>query len=126
MVLLNSLFGGDPPGAVRDLSSRGSLASAHEAMRDSVRNQVTARGWFRKVPSAAATSSVSFGVIAIAVFAAFAVGAWVLLLLIPLLPIIITVAVIRYQAPARSAHCRRSRCLRPGRGLQDLSRNGGG
>ena len=96
MVLLNSLFGGDPPGAVRDLSAKGSLASAHEAMRDSVRNQVTARGWFRKVPSAAARS-ISFGVIAIAVFAAFAVGAWVLLLLIPLLPIIITVAVIRYK-----------------------------
>ena len=95
MVLLTSLFGGDPPGAVRDLSSRGSLTSAHEAMRASVRNQVAARGWFRKVPSAAATSSVSFGVIAVAVFAAFAVGAWVLLLLIPLLPIIITVAVIR-------------------------------
>jgi uncharacterized protein (TIGR04222 family) len=96
MVLLNSLFGGDPPGAVKDLSAKGSLASAHEAMRDSVRNQVTARGWFRKVPSAAARS-VSFGVIAIAVFAAFAVGAWVLLLLIPLLPIIITVAVIRFK-----------------------------
>jgi uncharacterized protein (TIGR04222 family) len=97
MVLLNSLFGGDPPGAVRDLSTRGSLASAHEAMRDSVRSQVTARGWFRKVPSAAATSSVGFGVIALAVFAAFAVGAWVLLLLVPLLPIIITVAVIRFK-----------------------------
>jgi uncharacterized protein (TIGR04222 family) len=96
MVLLNSLFGGDPPGAVRDLSAKGSLASAHEAMRDSVRNQVSARGWFRKVPSAAARS-VSFGVIAIAVFAAFVVGAWVLLLLIPLLPIIITVAVIRFK-----------------------------
>ncbi len=96
MVLLNSLFGGDPPGAVRDLSAKGSLASAHEAMRDSVRNQVTAHGWFRKVPSAAARS-VSFGVIAIGVFAAFAVGAWVLLLLIPLLPIIITVAVIRFK-----------------------------
>ena len=95
MVLLTSLFDGDPPGAVRDLSSRGSLTSAHEAMRASVRNQVATRGWFRKVPSATATSSVSFGVIAIAVFAAFAVGAWVLLLLLPLLPIIITVAVIR-------------------------------
>jgi uncharacterized membrane protein YgcG len=95
MVLLTSLFDGDPPGAMRDLSSRGSLTSAHEAMRASVRNQVATRGWFRKVPSATATSSVSFGVIAIAVFAAFAVGAWVLLLLLPLLPIIITVAVIR-------------------------------
>jgi uncharacterized membrane protein YgcG len=95
IVLLTSLFGGDPPGAVRDLSSRGSLTSAHEAMRAAVRNQVAARGWFRKVPSATATRSVGFGVIAVAVFAAFAVGAWVLLLLIPLLPIVITVAVIR-------------------------------
>jgi uncharacterized membrane protein YgcG len=97
MVLLTNLFGGDPPGAVRDLSAKGSLASAHQAMQASVRNQVTARGWFRKVPSAAATSSVTFGMIALGVFLAFAVGAWVLLLLIPLLPIIITVAVIRYK-----------------------------
>ena len=95
MVLLTSLFDGEPPGAVRDLSARGSMASAHEPMRDSVRNQVASRGWFRKVPSAAATGGFGFGVIAIGVFAAFAVGAWVLLLLIPLLPIIITVAVIR-------------------------------
>jgi uncharacterized membrane protein YgcG len=64
-------------------------------MRDSVRNQVTSRGWFRKVPSAAATSSLGFGLIAVAVFASFAVGFWLLLVLIPLLPIIITLAVIR-------------------------------
>jgi uncharacterized membrane protein len=66
-------------------------------MRDSVRNQVTARGWFRKVPSATATSSFGFGAIAFAVFGAFALGAWVLWLLVPLLPIIITVAVIRFK-----------------------------
>jgi uncharacterized membrane protein len=89
---------------VRDLSAPGSLASAHEQMRDSVRNQVAARGWFRKVPSAAGTSSLGVAVIAIALFAALAVGFWiawarelprVLLLLIPLSPIIITLAVIR-------------------------------
>jgi uncharacterized membrane protein YgcG len=95
MVLLTSLFDGEPPGAVRDLSGRGSMADAHQRMRDSVRNQVTSRGWFRKVPSAAAAGSFGFGIIAIAVFAAFAVGFWLLLLLIPLLPIIITLAVIR-------------------------------
>jgi uncharacterized membrane protein YgcG len=104
MVLLTNLFDGEPPGAVRDLSAAGSLASAHEQMRDSVRNQVAARGWFRKVPSAAATSSLGVALIALAVFAALAVGFWiawarelprVLLLLIPLLPIIITLAVIR-------------------------------
>jgi uncharacterized protein (TIGR04222 family) len=95
MVLLTNLFDGEPPGAVKDLSAAGSLASAHEQMRDSVRNQVASRGWFRKVPSAAATSSFGFGVIVIAIFGSFAVGFWLLLLLLPLLPIVITLAVIR-------------------------------
>src|SRR6187200_1340074 len=95
MVLLTSLFDGQPPGAVKDLSAPGSMADAHEQMRDSVRNQVPSRGWFRKVPSAAATSSFGFGIIAIAIFASFAVGFWLLLLLIPLLTIVITLAVIR-------------------------------
>jgi uncharacterized protein (TIGR04222 family) len=95
MVLLTALFEGDPPGAVKDLSAPGSMANAHEQMRDSVRNQVASRGWFRKVPSAAATSGFGFGLIAIGVFASFAVGFWLLLLLIPLLPIVITLAVIR-------------------------------
>ena len=36
-----------------------------------------------------------FGIIAIAIFAAFAVGFWLLLILFPLLPIVITLAVIR-------------------------------
>jgi uncharacterized protein (TIGR04222 family) len=95
MVLLTALFEGEPAGAVKDLSAPGSMASAHEQMRDSVRNQVASRGWFRKVPSAAATSGFGFGLIAIGVFASFAVGFWLLLLLIPLLPIVITLAVIR-------------------------------
>src|SRR4029450_11760380 len=95
MVLLTNLFDGEPPGAVRDLSAPGSLASAHEQMRDSVRNQVASRGWFRRMPSAAATSSLGFGVIVIGIFASFAVGFWLLLLLLPLLPIVITLAVIR-------------------------------
>jgi uncharacterized membrane protein YgcG len=95
MVLLTTLFDGQPPGAVKDLSAQGSMTHAHERMRDSVRNQVTARGWFRKVPSAAATSSFGFGLIVIAIFASFAVGFWLLLLCIPLLPIVITLAVIR-------------------------------
>ena len=44
--LLTSLFDGEPSGAERDLSEPGSIASAHEQMQDSVRNQVAARGWF--------------------------------------------------------------------------------
>jgi uncharacterized membrane protein YgcG len=94
MVLLTSLFEGEPPGALKDLSAPGSMADAHERMRDSVRNQVTSRGWFRKVPSAA-TGGLGFGLIVIAIFASFAVGFWLLLLCIPLLPILITLAVIR-------------------------------
>jgi uncharacterized membrane protein YgcG len=97
MVLLTSLFDGRPPGAERSLSTQGSLLDAHTKMRDSVRNQVTARGWFRKVPSASATSSFGFGTIALVVFGAFAVGVWVLWVLVPLLPIIITLAVIRFK-----------------------------
>jgi uncharacterized membrane protein YgcG len=97
MVLLTSLFDGEPPGATRSLSTRGSLLDAHNKMRDSVRNQVTDRGWFRKVPSATTTSSFGFGTIALVVFGAFALGAWVLWVLVPLLPIIITVAVIRFK-----------------------------
>ncbi len=95
MVLLTRLFDGEPPGAVRDLSGRGSMLGAHQAMEKSVRNQVTARGWFRKVPSATSTGSFGFGAIVLAIFGAFSLGAWVLWLLVPLLPIIITVAVIR-------------------------------
>ncbi|HSU35089.1 MAG TPA: DUF2207 domain-containing protein [Propionibacteriaceae bacterium] len=95
MVLLTNLFGGQPPGATVDLSERGSMLSAHQAMQTSVRNQVAERGWFRKVPSGTATGSAGFGVIALGVFGAFTLGAWVLWILIPLLPIIITIAVIR-------------------------------
>ncbi len=95
MVLLTSLFNGEPPGAVRDLSEQGSLQSAHRRMQASVRNQVAARGWFRKVPGAAAAHSFGFGSIVIAIIAAFTIGAWVLWILVPLLPVIITVLVIR-------------------------------
>jgi uncharacterized membrane protein len=64
-------------------------------MQTSVRNQVTARGWFRKVPSANTTGGFGFGALMFIVFGAFAIGAWVLWVLVPLLPILITVAVIR-------------------------------
>jgi len=95
MVLLTALFDGQPPGTTTDLSERGSMLNAHQELQTSVRNQVSARGWFRKVPSAAATSSFGFGGIAVLAFIAFSAGASVLLVLIPLLPIIITIAVIR-------------------------------
>jgi len=95
MVLLTNLFQGRPPGSVVDLSRRGSMLAAHRAMQTSVINQVAARGWFRKVPSATATGSAGFGSIALVVFAAFAFGSFALLLLIPLLPALVTYLVIR-------------------------------
>jgi uncharacterized membrane protein YgcG len=95
MVLLTSLFHGEPPGTVADLSAPGSMANAHREVQTSVRNQVASRGWFRKVPSARAAHSFGIGFIALVVFGAFGLSAWLLLLLVPLLPVIITVAVIR-------------------------------
>jgi uncharacterized membrane protein YgcG len=95
MVLLTSLFHGEPSGTVADLSAPGSMANAHRELQTSVRNQVASRGWFRKVPSARAAHSFGFGFVALVVFAAFGLSAWLLLLLVPLLPVIITVAVIR-------------------------------
>ncbi len=95
MVLLNSIFGGLPPGASVDLSKPGSMLAAHTAMVASVRNQVTARGWFRKVPSATTSGSFGFGGIALVVFGAFALGSWVLWVALPLLPILLTIAVVR-------------------------------
>ena len=95
MVLLTSLFSGQPPGATVDLSTQGSLTRAHRAMQTSVINQVTARRWFRKVPSATAAGSVSFGAVVVVAFVAFQLGAAVLLVLLPLVPILITVLVIR-------------------------------
>lgn len=97
MVLLTAIFGGAAPGTVIDLSAQGSMTSAHDRMRTSVRNQVTSRGWFRKVPSAAGAGNVGFGAIVLIGMAAFVLGWVVLLLLIPLLPILVTVAIIRIK-----------------------------
>ncbi len=97
MVLLTSLFGGQPPGAEVDLGKRGSMLAAHKALVDSVRSQVTSRGWFRKVPSATATGSFGFVAVAAVAFGAFSIGAVLLWVLLPLLPIIITIAVIRVK-----------------------------
>ncbi|HEX8511051.1 MAG TPA: DUF2207 domain-containing protein, partial [Propionibacteriaceae bacterium] len=97
MVLMTRLFDGGVPGTVVDLSSPGTLQPAHLAMRDSVISQVAERGWFRKVPSAAAAQGIGFGGIAIAAFILFQLGPVLLLLLIPLIPILITVAVIRVK-----------------------------
>jgi uncharacterized membrane protein YgcG len=95
MVLLNSLFGGQPPGAVKDLSVQGSMSAAHEAMQAEVRSQVEARGWFRQIPKAKASRNFGFGSIVAVGVLGFAFSKVLFLLLIPLVPIAITVAVVR-------------------------------
>lgn len=95
MVLLTSLFAGQPPGATQDLSTQGSLLEAHHQLQTSVRNQVASRGWFRQVPPSTAGKSLGFGVIALLIFGGFALTPWLLLLIVPALPIVITLAVIR-------------------------------
>ncbi|HYP46311.1 MAG TPA: DUF2207 domain-containing protein [Propionibacteriaceae bacterium] len=97
MALLTHLFESQPPGAVVDLSAPGSLQPAHEAMRDSVISQVATRGWFREVPSATAARGIGIGGIAIGAFILFSLGPWLLLALVPLLPILITIAVVRFK-----------------------------
>jgi uncharacterized membrane protein YgcG len=95
MVLLNKLFDGQPPGSSVDLSAPGSLQPAHNAMRDSVISQVASRGWFTKVPSAVATRSIGIGGLVVIAFVLFHIGAALVFLLVPLLPVIITIAVVR-------------------------------
>lgn len=95
MALLNGIFHGDPPGTVVDLGSQGSMLTAHEAMDAAVRQQVTARGWFTKVPSGRSTRGLGLGFVALVIFGALHAGLWALLLAVALLPIIITVAVVR-------------------------------
>lgn len=95
MVLMTRLFDGQPPGTSVDLSVPGSLEPAHRALRDSVISQVASRGWFRKVPSVAAARGIGFGGVAVVAFILFQIGAALLWVLLPLLPVIITVVILR-------------------------------
>ena len=95
MALLNGIFRGDPPGTVVDLGAQGSMLQAHQDMDAAVRAQVAARGWFTKVPTGKATGGLGLGIAALAVFGIVHAGLWALLLAAALLPVIITVVVVR-------------------------------
>ena len=84
-----------------------------------MRNQVASRGWFRKVPSATAAHGLGFGFIVFIVIAAFGISAWLLLPLVPLLPVIITIAVIRAKLK-RGQRTADGRACATGRRVQDL------
>ncbi len=94
-VLLDGIFHGAGPGAAERLSSRGGLHDAHTAMAQSVRNEVSARGWFSTVPSGRAAKGVGLiGVVAVGFILWHIAPALVFLLLLGL-PVVITVAVVR-------------------------------
>ena len=97
MALLNGIFRGDPPGTVVDLGSQGSMLQAHQDMDAAVRQQVAARGWFTKVPGKKTTTGLGFGVVALAFFGIVHAGLWALLLAAALLPVVITVAVVKHK-----------------------------
>ena len=81
MVLLTSLFDGEPPGAARDLSEPRQLGGGARA---NARFRPQPGRLARLVPQSALGRSAGgfgFGIIAIAIFAAFAVGFWLLLML---------------------------------------------
>lgn len=96
--LLNNLFGGAPPGAVVDLSGRGSMLSSHKAMIKAVRQQVRRRRWFTAMPKRA--GKVGFGVAiiwAILFFvlqAGFHLNLTMVAVLIPIVSLLITWGVI--------------------------------
>jgi len=92
-VLMTELFHGQPPGAEVTLGSRGTLTGAHTAMVTAVRNQVTARGWFRKVPGSGKIGGAASGGIGCLVFVGF-FSLPALLFLIPLAPIVITALIV--------------------------------
>ncbi|WP_176451771.1 DUF2207 domain-containing protein [Enemella dayhoffiae] len=100
-VLLNALFHGRPPGAVAALGARGSMARAHELVSRAVQNQVTQRGWFRRLSTG---SGVKLGagcfwavaMMAIGLFSNVLSGALIgLAALLPLAPIVATVLIVR-------------------------------
>jgi len=97
MRLLNGIFRGDPPGTVVDLGSQGSMLRAHQDMDAAVRQQVAARGWFTKIPGKKTTTSLGFGIVALVVFGIAHAGLWALLLAAALLPVVITVAVVKHK-----------------------------
>lgn len=97
MKLLEGVFGGDPPGTTVDLGSQGSMLDAHQDLESAVREQVAARGWFTKVPTGKATKGLGLGLVALVFLGIIEAGLWALLLAAALLPVIITVAVVRHK-----------------------------
>lgn len=103
MVLMTHLFSGRPPGTEVDLKKQGSMLKAHTEMANSVRSQVTQRGWFTKVPSATRATSFSAGGVVILLVlgyqlrGVFTGEGGLGLLILPLIPIVVTLLVLRHK-----------------------------
>ncbi|MEA5154107.1 DUF2207 domain-containing protein [Raineyella sp.] len=101
-VLLQSLFGGQGPGATVDLGAPGGMTAAHDRMVADVRREVAGRGWFAHLPGVRGggvhVSGFGRGWLILAVVGAFvgsAGGVGRLLFLLPVLPVVIAAMVVR-------------------------------
>ena len=95
MTLLNSLFGGAAPGAVKDLSAQGSMLSAHQALQAQVIEQVESHGWFTRIPASKVGRGFGATLPIVVIVGGFVLTKVLWLLLVPLVPIMITAAVVR-------------------------------
>lgn len=101
--MLTKLFGGRPPGAITDLSTRGSMTAAHRTLVSQTRSLVQQKQWFTKVPKAAGRALGGGWVGAIVIIgwillhsggAVGGISPVLLLLLIPIASLVITTAMV--------------------------------
>lgn len=96
VTLLTDIFEGQPPGATAQLTGRGELATAHENLSRDIRAEVERNGLFLRTSTGGLLAKL--GILPfVAAMILFGSGnaAIIGLVLVPLIPIIITVAVIR-------------------------------
>lgn len=96
VTLLTDIFEGQPPGATARLTGRGELATAHTNLARDVRAEVERNGLFLRTSTGGLMAKLGILPFVAAVFLFGSGNAAIIgLLLLPIIPIIITVAVIR-------------------------------
>lgn len=115
-VLMQSLFGSSPqPGQTVDAGAQGTLTRAHDAVSASLTRELTAAGYYKRVPRALGGSVVNGCLPALVMGAIFISGTAVtraMVLLIPLIPLAVAFA----WASKRAGRGQRSAL---GRAMQD-------
>ncbi|SDB86128.1 Uncharacterized membrane protein [Raineyella antarctica] len=100
-VLVDTLFPGGRPGRSVQLGTAGELTAAHDSMVASLRREVESYGWFTHVPAGGRRIHVpgfSRGIFGLVVLSSFLMSTGILgnmVLLLPLVPIVIAVLVVR-------------------------------